>query len=65
MTFTLRFEACDYKCEIRNIAPDEFSYIVFIKEVKHCIAHKNEEVELYPNKKIKVKARRPNEWVNM
>lgn len=59
--FNLQFEACGCKCEIRNLDADEYSYIVFIKKMKQCIANKNEKVELYPSRSIKVEARRLNE----
>lgn len=42
MRFNLQFEACGCKCEIRNVDTDEYSYIVFIKKMKQCIANKNE-----------------------
>ncbi|KAJ0008048.1 hypothetical protein Pint_29018 [Pistacia integerrima] len=44
-------------CEIRNVDPDKFSYIVLIKDMKKCVAEENEEVYLYPNEKFWVEAR--------
>ncbi|XP_044506443.1 uncharacterized protein LOC123226047 [Mangifera indica] len=58
--FTIKFEACDIPSEIRNIDPEEYSLIVFIKDVKQCIANENEEVQLYPGEQIKVEARSAN-----
>lgn len=47
MRFNLRFEACDTMYEIKNVDPNEYSYIVFTKEMKKCIAYKNEKAFLY------------------
>lgn len=47
MVLNLRFEACQTKCKIRNVDPEEYNYIVFIKEMKQCIANEYEKVHLY------------------
>lgn len=44
MQFNLRFEVCDTKCEIKNVDPDKYSFIVFIKKMKKCISYENLKV---------------------
>ncbi|KAJ0049527.1 hypothetical protein Pint_15731 [Pistacia integerrima] len=57
--FNFKFRLFGIDCEIRNVDPDEFSYIVFIKDIKKCVAKENEEVYLYLDEKFKVEARLP------
>lgn len=57
MRFNLRFESCDTMYEIKNVDPNEYNYIVFTKEMKKCIAYKNEKAFLYLGEQIMVKAK--------
>ncbi|KAJ0043124.1 hypothetical protein Pint_18451 [Pistacia integerrima] len=55
--FNLKFQLFDIDCEIRNVDPDEFSYIVLIKDMKKCVTKENEVVQLYLDEKFRVEAR--------
>ncbi|KAJ0040937.1 hypothetical protein Pint_27786 [Pistacia integerrima] len=41
---------------MRNVDPDEFSYIVLIKDMKRCVAEENEAVQLNLNEKFRVES---------
>ncbi|KAJ0046218.1 hypothetical protein Pint_04725 [Pistacia integerrima] len=54
-----KFNLFGIDCEIRNVDPGEFSYIVLIKDIKKYVARENEEVNLYLDEKFKVEAMLP------
>ncbi|KAJ0043127.1 hypothetical protein Pint_18454 [Pistacia integerrima] len=54
--FNLKFQLFDIDCEIRNVDPDEFSYIVLIKDMKKCVTKENEVVD-FILAKFRVEAR--------
>lgn len=60
MLFDLKFEVCQLSCEINKVDLEEYSYIMFIKDMKQCIANKKEDVQLYVDENIKVEAKMSN-----
>ncbi|KAJ0015205.1 hypothetical protein Pint_21536 [Pistacia integerrima] len=53
-SYDFKVEVFNLEYEILNVDPDEYSYICFIKDVKRCVASKNEVVEMNPYEKFKV-----------
>lgn len=63
MLFNLKFDACQLSCELNKVDPNEYSYIVFIKDIKQYITNENENVQLYPDENIKVKANKEGKYI--
>ncbi|KAJ0028014.1 hypothetical protein Pint_35742 [Pistacia integerrima] len=57
--FDLKIQVFGSKHKILNVDPDEYSYISFIKDMKHCVADENEVVQLYLDEEFKVEVELP------
>ncbi|KAJ0053904.1 hypothetical protein Pint_02548 [Pistacia integerrima] len=53
-SFDLKIQVFGSEYEILNVDSEEYSYICFIKYMKHCVVDENEVVQLYPDEEFKV-----------
>ncbi|KAJ0007868.1 hypothetical protein Pint_30269 [Pistacia integerrima] len=58
-SYDFKVEVFNLEYDILNVDPDKYSYICFIKDVKRCVASKNEVVEMNPYEKFKVEVEVP------